>query len=172
MLMDAKEIYQAVLADCMAQINRIKEEYGEVLAAKISDRLSKQYSSRIENLERQNQKLAKRLEKLEAVLQSEEKSFKDLRSSLNRRTDRIEIDLDIKVGAYEFDGWYYYPNKRMGDFLYRVKKDGTCNTQLTDYSVVLTWAKVKNGKLYFHDLNDLLNYRALDLKTMKISKVR
>ena len=70
MLMDAKEIYQAVLADCMAQINRIKEEYGEVLAAKISDRLSKQYSSRIENLERQNQKLAKRLEKLEAVLQS------------------------------------------------------------------------------------------------------
>lgn len=35
--MDAKEIYQAVLADCMAQINRIKEEYGEVLAAKISD---------------------------------------------------------------------------------------------------------------------------------------
>ena len=76
--MDAKEIYQAVLADCMAQINRIKEEYGEVLAAKISDRLSKQYSSRIENLERQNQKLAKRLEKLEADLQSEEKSFKDL----------------------------------------------------------------------------------------------
>ena len=41
----------------------------------------------------------------------------------------------------------------MGNFLYRCREDGTCNEQLTDYSVVSlsVGGKVKNNKLYFKD---------------------
>ena len=41
---------------------------------------------------------------------------------------------DVDYG-FKFNGWVYYANEDMGNFLYKVRIDGTDNQQLTDYSV-------------------------------------
>lgn len=151
--MDAKEIYQAVLEECMSKINRIKDEYGEALVATICDSLSQQYFSRIDNLEKQNRQLAFRLEKIEAELKVKKNDSSENAVTVQKPSEKVVIDYGFQLSAFEYDGWYYYANEKMGEFLYRVKIDGTCNEQLTDYSVLSmrSSAKVKNGKLYFYD---------------------
>ena len=56
----------------------------------------------------------------------------------------------IKIGL-RYNGWIYYANPLMGDSLYKVRENGTDNTQLTDSSVLSYSFKVKNGKLVFQD---------------------
>lgn len=63
--------------------------------------------------------------------------------------------------GYKFNGWIYYANDEMGDFLYKVRSDGTENQQLTDYSVWGTGMSVRNGKLYYEDHS--MKQHAIDL---------
>lgn len=161
--MDAKEIYQAVLDDCTTQINRIKDEYGEVLAAKICDKLSQQYSTRMDNLEQQNRELSLRLKKVEAEFKSRrtESTENGSKTAHGINGQSIREKITRRVGtfskplcAFEFNGWYYYAKEEMGNCLFR--SDGTYEEQLTNYSVeslMFYHARVENGKLYFRDAN-------------------
>ena len=63
------------------------------------------------------------------------------------RSYNIEL---VKYLDNKYKGWIYYPNKRQGNFLYKVREDGTENTQLTDYSIFSNHFTVKDGYLYFH----------------------
>lgn len=131
---DAMEIYQTVLAQCTEQIDKLKNE--------------------INRLQKQNDNMTKRMDKLEILVQKqniEKNVFSRPQKQDKNCTDKIELDR-IKGYAYEYDGWLYYANEKMGEFLYRVRTDGTGNEQLTDYSVrMMSVSKIKNGKLYFCD---------------------
>lgn len=69
-----------------------------------------------------------------------------------KSTGKIDVNrYDISTG-FKYDGWIYYRNKEMGNFLYKVRLDGTENTKLTDYSVSLSCGfSVKGNKFYFFD---------------------
>ena len=58
-------------------------------------------------------------------------------------------DYSVRIGLH-YNGWIYYANPLMGKCLYRVRENGTDNTQLTDYSVTGVF-KVKSGKLILID---------------------
>lgn len=140
--MDAKEIYQAVLEECTAYIKKIKKEYGEELA--------RCYTYKIDNLEKQNKQMAERIDKLESLVKNQSVQLIP-KNAVSNDTDRIIIDHEILMSAFEYDGWLYYANEKMGHFLFKVRKDGTGNEQLTNYSVndMGTFGNIKNGKLYF-----------------------
>ena len=54
--------------------------------------------------------------------------------------------------TFEFAGWVYYPNEKMGNYLYRARPDGSDEQQLTNYSVTsVSFSRVEDGILYFHD---------------------
>lgn len=60
-------------------------------------------------------------------------------------------DYEVRSG-FKFNGWIYYQNPLMGNFLYGVRSNGTENTQLTDYSVKpMGFAKIRGNSLVFQD---------------------
>ena len=71
-------------------------------------------------------------------------------SSGNVSNKAARIDVSRIYDGFKFDGWIYYPNENMGDFLYKVREDGSENTQLTNYSVIGLF-KVSDGYLIFSD---------------------
>lgn len=154
---DANEIYQAVLEQCSNQIEAIKSEYGNQLVKIVMEQISMQYESRIANLENSNAELSKKIAIMEQQSKKQQTETRHTPvSSTNSTTnpkEKISIDYSIKSSAFEFNGWLYYANEKMGYFLYKVKTDGSCNQQLTDYSVsyYMRSSKVKNGKLIFKD---------------------
>lgn len=153
---DANEIYQAVLEQCSKQIESIKSEYGNQLVKMVIEQISKQYESRIANLENSNAELSKKIARMEQQAKKQQTEIRHTPvSSTNNITnskEKISIDYHIRSSAFEFNGWLYYANEKMGNFLYKVKTDGSCNQQLTDYSVrYMRTSKVKDGKLIFND---------------------
>lgn len=153
---DANEIYQVVLEQCSKQIESIKSEYGNQLVKMVMDQISKQYESRIAHLENNNAELLKKIARLEQQVKSPQPEIShtpvSTTNSIPNSKERISIDYHIRSAAFEFNGWLYYANEKMGNFLYKVKNDGSCNQQLTDYSVsYMRTSKVKNGKLIFND---------------------
>lgn len=165
---DAREIYQAVMEQCTKKIESIKSEYGNQLAEMVMDQIAKEYESRILYLESENKELLNRIVKIEQQIQNQQKKFNNNKSpsSIKNSTkseERITIDTSIRVSSFEFNGWLYYANEKMGNFLYKVRIDGTCNQQLTDYSVdeMMTGSRVKNGKLEFRDAD--YNIHFIDL---------
>lgn len=157
--MDAKEIYQAVLDDCTTQINQIKKEYGEALTEAICDKISQQYSARIDQLEQQNRELSLQLEKIETKLMNEKTKINP--TIVRSRDDLAEMRI-MRATILEYDDWRYYVNHEMGNFLYRIKNDWTCKEQVTDYSVQREEAYIRNGKIYFTDCN--FQTRSIDIK--------
>lgn len=153
---DANEIYQAVLEQCSNQIEAIKSEYGNQLVKMVMEQISIQYESRIANLENSNSELSKKIAIMEQQAKKQQPETQhtpvsSTNSPINSK-EKISIDYSIRSSAFEFNGWLYYANKKMGYFLYKVKTDGSCNQQLTDYSVgYMKSSKVKNGKLIFND---------------------
>lgn len=160
---DAKEIYQAVLEETTKKIDQIKSEYGRDIYQWIEALIKEECSGKIEKLESENAEFRRRLSEVERQLgQLDKGGYKNfetiLEGELIDRTKKAgssgkRIDVSRIYGAFEFNGWLYYANEKMGDFLYRVRTDGTGNEQLTDYSVLYmrSCAKVQNGKLYFED---------------------
>ena len=56
--------------------------------------------------------------------------------------------------GFKYGDWIFYQNEDNANFLYKVKKDGSQNTQLTDYSVASSsWLSVKDGYLLFKNAN-------------------
>ena len=71
--------------------------------------------------------------------------------SKNTKTVLSEDEMDdIDFLGFHVNGWIYYQNERQGNFLYKVREDGTENIQLTDYSIYSNHFTVKDGYLYFN----------------------
>lgn len=138
---DAREIYEAVLGELRRDLA------GQV----------RQYENRISTLEKQVLNLQTQLAGIQAQVRNQMmvgQAYEYTNSTVKRNTHSSKkIDMskfDVESG-FQFNGWVYYANEEMGDFLYKVRTDGTDNQQLTDYSVSGYGFKVENGRLYFED---------------------
>lgn len=161
---NAREIYEAVLGEVKKDLSKIAPQYEEKILLSVEQKVMEQLSE----LARWNDQLEKQLNFLRGQIED----LKDNRvngyqegiaNAYLNADDASRIDMsrfDIRYGV-KFNGWIYYANEEMCNFLYKVRVDGTDNQQLTDYSVELALAHVKNGKLYFMDCDD--NDRLIDL---------
>lgn len=104
-------------------------------------KLEKTYSSRISSLE-------SRIAKLEQ--QISDQGIEWGLDGIKKKITTHKIDVSRIYGGFKYNGWIYYPNEEMGDFLYKVREDGSQNTQLTDYSI-RSYFSINNGYLYFRD---------------------
>lgn len=153
---DTNEIYQAVLEQCTKQIEIIKNEYGNQLSALIIEQISRTYQARLTSIENDNKRLKEEVmtlkERVNRMAISKSALTAPTTSSSSSNGDKINLNQINRYSCFEFAGWLYYANDKMGGFLYRVKTDGTGNQQLTDYSVcTMSSARVKDGKLFFKD---------------------
>lgn len=86
----------------------------------------------LNQLMEENRKLTKRVEKLEENLVKISNGNIGLKSKVNFNDVNI-----VKIpNGYKCKGWIFYSNKDDCNCLYKIKEDGTCNTKLTDYSVM------------------------------------
>ncbi len=164
---DAKEIYEAVLGEIKQELARLVPQYKESIIevarcqyVENVEEAKQQIQIQLNELKQQNEKLENKITNLKKRMQELERSTKnnlgETREVLGR-TDKSENAVKDKINmsrirnGYKFNGWIYYANDEMGDFLYKVRSDGTENQQLTDYSVWGTGMSVRNGKLYYED---------------------
>lgn len=166
---DAKEIYEAVLGEIKQELARLVPQYKESIIevarcqyVENVEEAKQQIQIQLNELKQQNEKLENKITNLKKRMQELERGTKnnlgETRELLGR-TDKSENAVKDKIdmsrycifAGYKFNGWIYYANDEMGDFLYKVRSDGTENQQLTDYSVWGTGMSVRNGKLYYSD---------------------
>lgn len=142
---DMREICDSVEETVMKNINQKLEQLQPQIIASIKNEimwdLEKKYSKRISQLEA-------RISNFEKVEISQKESVVSKQTN-NKATNRIDVSR-LGYSTFKVNGWIYYTNSEMGDFLYRVREDGTENTQLTDYSVFADFS-VSNGYLHFED---------------------
>lgn len=145
-------VYRDVMEEVKDNLTQMKPQLVETIINEVNQRLELKYDNII-------QKLEMRITELERKPQRMHQNFetrKGMQESTEKVTDNADrIDVSRLYGVFKYQGWIYYPNKEMADFLYKVKEDGSCNTQLTDYSVYSGF-KVSNNCLHFQDrdLND------------------
>jgi len=53
--------------------------------------------------------------------------------------------------GFKYGDWIFYNNEDNANFLYKVKKDGSQNTQLTNYSILENLISIRDGYLYVLD---------------------
>ncbi len=74
-------------------------------------------------------------------------------SYYNNKITSKEIErLKRKYGSMTADGWVMYINEDEGERLYKIRLDGTENTQLTT-GKIWTVDNVENGWIYYTDVN-------------------
>lgn len=166
---DAKEIYEAVLGEIKQELARLVPQYKESIIevarcqyVENVEEAKQQIQIQLNELKQQNEKLENKITNLKKRVQDLERSTKNnlgetgevlgrSEKSANAAKDKIDMSRYCIFDGYKFNGWIYYANDEMGDFLYKVRSDGTENQQLTDYSVWGTGMSVRNGKLYYQD---------------------
>ena len=166
---DAKEIYEAVLGEIKQELARLVPQYKESIIevarcqyVENVEEAKQQIQIQLNELKQQNEKLEnkitnlkKRVQELERDKENNSEEAREVQArsekSANAEKDKINMLRYRISNGYKFNGWIYYANDEMGDFLYKVRSDGTENQQLTDYSVWETSMSVRNGKLYYQD---------------------
>lgn len=165
MVSDAREVYEAVLDEVNKELVKLTVQYEEKIVGAVVKKLNAdkiietiaQYERRINELEQRNESLEKMILEIQSqVSKSPASTSSNVQKAYARSKNDKRIDMsrfDIEEG-YKYDGWIYYANEEMGDFLYRVRTDGTDNQQLTDYSVtIFPPFRINNGELFFYDAN-------------------
>ena len=148
-------VQEAVLDIVGQNLSKMKPQVVSEIRNKLICELEKTYSSRISSLE-------SRIAKLEQ--QISDQGIERVQDDIKKKIRAHKIDVSKIYGGFKYNGWIYYLNEEMGDFLYKVREDGGENTQLTDYSVS-TWPRfsIKNGYLCFADKKDM-NDRKIKLE--------
>lgn len=140
---DIREICDYVEASVMdavkQNLSQMKPQIVSEIRNEIACRLEKQYSDRISALE-------SCIVILESQISNGE--MEQVQTGSKKKITTRKINVSRIYNGFKYNGWIYYPNEEMGDFLYKVREDGSENTQLTDYSV---WSgfSIKNGYLCF-----------------------
>jgi len=146
-----REIYETVYNDVMKEVQENLSQMKPQLIQEVVDSAAKKVIDKYEQ----------RFKQLEQKISNMERNFQggDLSNNTKASTNKFngntsnkaaKIDVSRIYNGFMFDGWIYYPNKNMGDFLYKVREDGSENTQLTNYSVIGLF-KVSDGYLNFSD---------------------
>lgn len=147
---DAREIYEAVMEEVKKDLARMVPQYEEKILQSVEQKVMGQLSG----LARKNEQLEDQLN----VLRGQIESLKG--NEMNTFEENRQVNLSdysgyelCGINHFDFNGWIYYADSSMGDFMYKVRVNGADRQQLTDYSVgyLPSCAKVKNGKLYFMD---------------------
>ncbi len=140
----------------------------QIVLEKVTEQLKQMYPSIVDGIAQQiDQKYRAEIDGLKQQIASLQSSRPSSTSFVNptvspgpgssaQKINLRKIGYDYK----KFNGWIYYKNEDMMDFLFKVREDGTCNTQMTDYSVSLIDG-IKRGKLIVTD-NDY-NEHTIDL---------
>ena len=160
-----------------SEIDLLKEELAQVIV-KYEKRLVKlenrdydkklsTYERRLATAESKIKELEKQIERLRDVPGKAETTVNHMKLEkiIQERASRASAEkrnFVVPLGGFRYDGWVYYPNEEMGNFLYRVSSDGRYREQLTDYSVSLfpSWS-VREGKLFFSDSE--CNYHSISI---------
>ena len=156
---DVKEICDVVLADVRKELEPVVQRYEERCRA--LEKQVKEMQRKIDKLEKgQSQGVGRSVSEeadFASLLEETRLMHERLNEETQKKRQRVEVDMSRFFpgsNCFQYNGWIYYANKRMGNYLYRVREDGTNNQQLTDFSVksyVHISMKVKNGLLYFED---------------------
>lgn len=144
------DIYDDVMREVWENLSRMKPKLIQEVSEKAAQEVADKYEQKINQLE---QRIAE-MEKLLSEGERGNKTIGNVRRSvenISKSTARIDVS-KICGPTFRFAGWIYYTNKKMGDFLYKVREDGSGNTQLTDYSVAGHFS-VSQGYLHFWDTN-------------------
>lgn len=132
------EIYAAVYSDVMKEVRQNLSQMKPQLIQEIADaviaRIEEEYGKSLEKLDRKAS---------EKNRQAGEGKQAQTASGKGARINVLNLDDKYKVG-----GWIYYPNPDNGEFLYKVRPDGSDNTQLTDYAVFGWSLHAEGGYLY------------------------
>lgn len=152
----------------ISEIDLLKEELAQVIVRyekrlvklenKDYDKKLSTYERRLATAESKIKELEKQIERLQDVHGKEETTVNHMKLEkiIQERASRASAEkrnFVVPLGGFSYDGWVYYPNQEMGNFLYRVSSDGRYREQLTDYSVVEGLWSVREGKLFFRDAN-------------------
>lgn len=147
----AREIYETVYNDVMKEVQENLSQMKPQLIHEIVDSAAQKV---IDKYEQRFKQLEQKISRMERNLQSGDLSD-NIRANTNNSNGNVSnkasrIDVSQIYNGFKFDGWIYYLNENMGDFLYKVREDGSENTQLTNYSVIGLF-KVSDGYLNFSD---------------------
>lgn len=140
-----KEIYEAVCRDVMEEVRRnlsqIKPQLVQEIADAVFARIEEKYGKRLEG----------GLEKPEGKA-TEKNGRSGKGKEAQTGAGKIKrIDVSKIYDGYKVGGWIYYANEEDGDFLYRVRKDGSGNTPMIDCAVFGWSLRADGGYLYFTD---------------------
>ena len=139
------DFQNGILEEVRNNLSQMKPDIISSIVEEVMCKINSRYSSRIGKLE-------SRISELEQYVSNAQSTpvQKEAPTGTARHSKKIDMSkLEIRIG-FRFDGWIYYMNDDMGKFLYRVREDGSENTQLTDYSVSLV-KRVEGGYLYYLD---------------------
>ena len=132
-------VYEKVMFELKNNINQMLPQ----IVQSITDEVTQKFQEEINRLKQRINDLESR----NANLSAQSVSI----VSKNKKTVLSEDEMDdIDFFGFHVNGWIYYQNERQGNFLYKVREDGTENIQLTDYSIYSNHFTVKDGYLYFH----------------------
>lgn len=147
---DYREIVQDVTRSVLENVQeQLKQLYPSILNG-IIQQVDQKYRAEINGLNSQIQDLTRRIASLEkrpaAPAPVSRPASTPQPSYSGGSGARIDMN-KVKYMIYKkFNGWVYYLNQDMMDYLYKVREDGTCNTQMTNYSVLQIHG-INDGKL-------------------------
>ena len=136
-----------ILEEVRNNLSQMKPDIISSIVEEVVRKIDGRYASQIGRLENRISELERCVSDARKDLARQRALFGSVNTAPKIDTSRINSFL-----ALRFDGWIYYPNENMGNFLYRVREDGSENTQLTDYSVSYC-KRVEEGYLYYLDGN-------------------
>ena len=129
------KIYNMVIEDVKNNLSQMKPQ---IIQSIISE-VRKWYETEIDILKQR----ISALEYKQSAVEGQNQNLK-----LVSQSDYPRVNISEILEVFRCNGWIYYINQNMGNFLYKVKENGTQNTQLTDYSIMPNFS-VKNGYLCF-----------------------
>ena len=136
-------VYKLVMNTIRKEINECMPQFIQNVTVEVKRKVELEYGNKIKNLEDKIRQLENQniVARKEIVYQAK---------TINNVTTKIDMSKQsIRLG-HKFNGWIFYANDEMGDFLYKVRTDGSENTKLTDYDVC-SYFSIKNRYLYFGD---------------------
>lgn len=136
-------VQKSVMDIVRQNLSQMKPQIMSEIKDELASELEKTYSARIHALE-------SRIAKLEQQLS--DKGMEQVQDSIKEEITTHKIDVSKIYNGFKYNGWIYYPNEEMGNFLYKVREDGSQNTPLTDYSIFSDF-KINYGYLCFQDGN-------------------
>lgn len=139
------DVYERVIAEFKEKINQMLPEIIE----NIKNEIKSEYQNKLNAL-------TARIDKLE------NSSAKTAATSVTPSAPSSAILQKSYVrNGFKYGDWIFYRNEDNGNFLYKVKKDGSQNTKLTDYSIFENIISIRDG--YLCVLDSICNERQIKL---------